>query len=205
MATGEDVYSLVIFANCCNQPVENVLHFRDDNSNGTTPQIQAEDLVTIWEADFESEWLDCLPDNYELIGYKARRVNNTGGPTFQKPKTGNGTRGDAGSSALGPCVISSYYDGTNWRSGRIFLPGIAEADITNNQPAAGLVAAVAALEVPLLAPQTGGGAPSTMQYCIFKPSAPPNQTNGAGFYFFPVQATFSGKMGVQNRRLRPTF
>src|SRR5258708_7185772 len=105
-----DVLEFSIVGSVAGEPTEVILHFEGDAANAADPTTLAEQAIpaiqTVWETDFVA----ALPDDYTLIGYKARRVNNTGGPTVALPVPGvTGGRGaNSVSSGQGPVVILNY-------------------------------------------------------------------------------------------------
>jgi hypothetical protein len=203
MAT-RDVHSLEIVGNLCNQPVENVLHFHADVTNEPNPLPTSHHLVDAWIAANQASFLDCLPNNYILIGYRSRRVNHTGGPHYIEI-TGAGTGGTqanaASNSAIAPVIISSYFDDDatpkfplgRWNSGRLFMPGIDDNNIDDNQMSVGLQANYTTFIGLLTTPLAGGG--NTFDFGVWSP--------GGSEFFTPVAFTVSLKMGIQGRRLKP--
>jgi len=105
-----DVYLLAAHYNIGNQPGMNVWHFRANEDASEQPDYAAEQLILGWKATLETPWLLCLPADVECIGYKARRVNNGGGPTVVKPQAASpGDRtGHFSAGAIGPCLIWGY-------------------------------------------------------------------------------------------------
>lgn len=197
-----DAYQLIIGANLAGQPVENVLHFDSGVEASPNPEDVNQLLQDAWDADFETPFLACLPDNYTVIGYKIRRVNNGGGPalvTIAAAATTGARGADAEDSAIGPCLISSFNNGVNWRTGKIFLPGVAAGDVVNNVIQAALIAAINTLIVEIEGPHVQGG--STFQYAVF--------AKQGGFAtkapFIPANTSLSVKLGVQGGRLKPIF
>lgn len=192
-----DVHTLEIYGSLCGQPTLGILHYESSVANSVNPLQQGQNLVTAWIASMQPSYLGCLPQNYTLVGYKSRRVNNTGGPHYIAASAG--TVGlvavDASNSALAPCVIFSYTDGTHWHSGRHFMPGIADTQIDNNALTAPAIALYATLNGLWTTPLANGG--DTFDFRIWSPK---------NNVVYPVVGeVVSGKPGIQNRRLRPTF
>jgi hypothetical protein len=198
-----DCYQMLIGANLAGQPCENVIHFVTDDSDNPNPQIVNNNVYDMWVADFETPWLDCLPDNYSLIGYKIKRVNNGGGPALVKVSNppGAGTRGaNADESAVGPVIISSFNNGEHWRTGKIFLPGVATGDIVLNVFQAALVTAIDALITELEGTHVQGGI--TFSFAIYaQHTVGVVEKRG----HVPAVVSLSAKPGVQGGRLKPVF
>lgn len=153
-----DVALLSIVGAVAGQPVENVIALQSDEANNAAPGNQAEKLITIWIATCKTAYLAMLPDDYKLKGFRARRVNNTGGPTAARPQDDPGTRGaDAVVSGAGPVLIGSYFDTLDWKSSRFFVPSIAAGDVVGNTFDAALVAACNAFAVFLKDPLPADG------------------------------------------------
>lgn len=135
-----DLYSVVLFGGICGQPVNNVLHFNGSETGAANPVQGGKDLNAYLgdgtgAGTYTKLFLDCLPQNYTLLGLRARRINNGGGPTVTTtftPIVGNRV-GDSDVSGIGPVGL---YHGTPglgvWITGKIFFPGVSNADIANN-------------------------------------------------------------------------
>jgi len=197
-----DVYQLGIYYRIGPQPGMNVLHFAEDTEDSPNPDVGAHGLCAAFVTQLSTEWLACLPDDVEILGVKARRVNNGGGPGISVPTSGLvGTRtGQFSAGAIGPCLIWSYAKiGGGWAAGRTFLPAVSEADIDENAFDATLIAAIQdvfdiLLAVPAL---TTMMPPMAYEFGIYSPTA--------GAFSGVEAAQVSGKPGVQNRRMKPTF
>lgn len=183
------------------QPGMNVLHFFANVGVGVTDVDSiTQDAIGAFVVDLESLWRDVLPEDVQIVGYKGRRVSPSGGPTVIVPASGVfGTRtGHFSAGSVGPCVIASYMQGDgDWRAGRIFLPGVSEADIQENQFDATLITALDALYDELLDFHVGPVVSQSWEYCIY--SRTHNEFSG-------VEAlTTSGRPGTQRGRLKPAF
>jgi len=118
------------------QPGMNVLHFLADVGVGVTDVDSITlDCITAFEGSIKTAWMNCLPEDVFLLGYKARRVSPSGGPTVTKvlTSTPGGRSGNFSAGSIGPCLIVGYMqtDG-DWKTGRVFLPGVSEDDIEEN-------------------------------------------------------------------------
>lgn len=193
-----DVYMIVVAGNLCGQPVENVLHYRSTGTAVPNPQVIAADVASAWDATVQPNFVACLPDNYTLVGWKCKRINNGGGPTVVRFPAGPvvGTRpSSANDSAVGPLIVISYSNGVRFFAGRIFLPGIGDADIDNNQMVAALLTALDTLNATLTANLVG--ASDNYDFVVWSP------THANSFDILAL--TPSTKIGVQRRRLVPSF
>lgn len=197
-----DIYALQLHYEIGPQPGMNVLHFAEDTEASANPDVGAQGCMAAFDTQIKTLWLDCLPEDVLLIGYKARRVNNGGGPGIVQPIAGEaGTRtGNFSAGAIGPCMIWSYQKfGGGWAAGRTFLPGVSEDDIEENSFVAGLIANIQALQAQLLTvpAMTTMMPPLNFEFGIYSPTHDAFSGAEAGHT--------SGKPGVQNRRMKPTF
>lgn len=194
-----DVHLLQIFMNVGGQFAENIMAFQGLLSSSTTPATDSLALITAWEAGNEALHAGCLAADAKIIGYKARRVNNTGGPTVAASRNISGARaGSVATSGVGPLLTFSYYypPKTRWRAGKMFIAGMANDDYTDNAPVAGLVAALNDFK-SALASSFGSG-----------PSGPWNMvvwSRKQKLAYMPTTFTISGIEGTQRRRQKPTF
>lgn len=194
-----DIYSLQMYYRFGGQPGMNVLHMESPLTSSTQPDDDARELIEGWIADIQDDWLACLCAGVTLIGYKARRVNNGGGPTVTQPISGAvGTRtGFFSAGAIGPCIVVGYNTGTRWRSGRIFLPCVSESDIETDVFSAGLLTALDTMCVHLTDSPMFTTADGAWEYGIWSSV---HET-----FSEAETAGVSGKPGVQNRRMKPAF
>ena len=192
-----DLFELVVLGNVAGQPVENVLHFEGDSDSMDDPIGATQALHDAWEADVQSAYLACLPDNYTNTGRRARRVNNGGGNTVVVTANDPGTRtGSSDLAVAGPCMIfPAPMGGGIYSTGKLFLPGVSSADVANGQFDPALKAAIQALIDILIAAIVSGGANFVYQVI----------SRATGLGVAPVVGSISLKPGIQNRRLRPTL
>lgn len=147
-----DVYQLNIAYQMDGEFMENVLHYQDTASGvSTNPEAQAGALVSAFQTSVQAAMLGCLPTTLQVLGYRARRVNNTGGPTYVLPTPALfGTAGIAGCVSTRLCALLTldYYEshtpfnpathrGPSWRHGSIYLP-IPNTWYVDNQFIAGV-------------------------------------------------------------------
>lgn len=197
----KDILSFQIFSAINTQPGLNVLHFRTvDDGPDPDPDSLAKAIITAWIATMEDLWLATFPATVALIGYKCRRVNNGGGPTVVLPRNENGARtGGMSATGIGPCIIWGYQKSTGgWAAGRTFVPGVSETDIENNRLTDDLLSALDDFITPMLnspaLPMSGTGGADFVIYSPTHTSASGVETGGV-----------SGKPGVQNKRMKPSF
>lgn len=193
-----DVYQLIVGGNVARQQVENVLHFEQAVVADPDPQIRAQNCVEAFVANWQAAWVACLPLNYLLQGFKCKRINNGGGPTYVAIAVG-GTAGtwasNANESVVSPVIVVPYSDGVRWHAGRVFLPGVGDSAIDDGVYDPVFITTVIALQTLMLAPSTSGG--DSFEYAIWSPK---NHVS-----YIPHTMHLSLKPGVQRRRLVPTF
>jgi len=191
-----DVALLEILGSVAGQPVANVIALQSDEADNANPGQQAKALIDIWLATANVAYLACLPDDYSQHGFRARRVNNTGGPSAALPNADNGTRGDnAIASGTGPCIIGSYFDTLDWKSSRLFIPGVAVGDLVGNVFDAALIAAVNTFKAFLIDPL-----PADADGHVWTPGV---WRRTAGEFSLLVSNSVSLVVGTQRRRYRP--
>ncbi len=124
------VYNLVLNYSSAGQFASNVLHLQFDDSGFGTTQQAAQALITAWLLANQANLMSILPTDVTLLSARSRLVNGVGGfEGFTLVTTGNvGTRTGATSvSGLSPCMIL-YPVANGTQRGRVFLPGVSEAD-----------------------------------------------------------------------------
>lgn len=198
-----DVLEFSIVGAVAGEPAEMILHFEGDAANAGDPVTLAQQAIpaiqTVWQADL----MAALPDDFVLAGYKARRVNNTGGPTAALPVAGiNGGRGaNSVSSGQGPVLILNYFDSVGvpnrWRTGRIFLPGIADGDLVQNVLQAGLEGALTTLLTHVGASTAADAGGHVWTHKVW---------SRKNLRVFTINGRIaSGVIGTQRRRLHPAL
>jgi hypothetical protein len=199
-----DIHELTIVASVADQFVENVLHFQNNVAASTQPGTDSASLIAAFQADVEPTWLACLADDYGLQGYRCKRVNNSGGPSVIVPRSGvPGSFGtNSVTSGQGACIISSYkyipsIGSDKYRTGRIFMPAIAESAIEENELQPGFITALQAL-CDLLAAELADGLEST--YGVYS-----RQTLSTVPFYVPDVIYPSSHIATQRRRLRPVL
>jgi len=192
-----DVYQIDVLGVVDGQPWAIVLHYESTVANTTNPLLAATHLVTAFRGDVEDDLTTLLADNCTITGYKAKRVNNTGGPQYLNPITpvsgGFGATCDVPS--ISGVVLSYYVAGGKTRSGRIFLPGLPNTAYITGAFQAGFKSSVDAFIAALNSTITSGG--DTFQFGIW---AAASTTFHLGS---PI--ALSGHLGTQRRRLLPVM
>lgn len=126
-----DVYEVRQIWDVAGEYAENVFHMQGAIPNSTTPADDASDLLTALDTATAGSLIPCIGDDTILVGYSARRVNNTGGPSAWNLTHHTGT---GGSTSLPPSngylITAPYYDPDaatpRWRTSRMFIPGVPE-------------------------------------------------------------------------------
>jgi hypothetical protein len=192
-------YSLIITGLSGPQFVQNVLHYRFDDSGFLTTKSAAAALQAAWDVANRLTWRQILPTDYTIKSYKGSRVDGGGGFEAFSPITAGGTAGTrAGTQSatgLNPVIVVAPFLETAPGRGKIFLPGISETDIEDGKYTEAYKTAVAGALVNLLddLTLTGGGGPTASYGWIKK-----NGTFVAG-----GKVWLSMNLGTQRRRMRP--
>lgn len=196
-----DVYQVNVIGSVANEYVENVWHFESSALNSVTPGADAAALLTALQSSVQTPFLACLPDDYELGGYKAKRVNNTGGPSAVL--LAGGAAGAIGATSAvsgeGAVITCGYFNSLGpsmrWRTTRIFMPGLPQDAISEGEFRALYIAAVQAFADDLVTPITAG--PNTLTYCAY------SKAMGHPYAVNPPQV--SALVGTQRRRFKPVI
>lgn len=198
-----DVHQLNIIGNVGGEYVENVLHFYSGIlASSATPELDAQDLINTWIADVQALYLACCPSDYSLGGYKAKRVNNTGGPTFVAPVSvlTPGTYATAvAATGVGPLITGNYYDAgavkPSWRTTRIFLPGQPLGSLVDDEWQAPMPARVASMcSVLNMTLSTG---PNQWAYAAW------SRAHAVDYVIVGMELSFL--VGTQRRRYKPVI
>lgn len=195
----DDVYVMDIFASVGNQFVLTTLAWQNGVSADPTPFDTADALVDTWITSNEPSWLACCPDDYALQGYHCKRVNNTGGPNVITPRPGTlGTFGHGSViSSAGALITAPYYDSGSmkpqWRTARIFVPGVPDTAVSENLFQAAYITALNAFIAALIIPLASS--PNLFTYGVWS-------RKEDAFYSCPdIQLT--GKVGTLRKRSKP--
>ena len=194
-----ETYEHVITGHLAGQFVQTVLHTIIDNTGSYSPYMVAEDLNNhfIQEDELLSKFLDVLPLEYVGSSLRTRRVGPTGGPTaIALSSTWDEYQGQLGSGIssqqVNPLIIWIPVNAPA-KTGRVFFPGVAEAQLDNGVLQAGVISAMTAFGNYMdagwtVAAGTGKGAVYRRATKVGDP---------IGFH------RVSPLIGTQRRRLRP--
>jgi len=198
MAT--NTYQLIFSGNESGQFVQNVLHLRMDDAGYTAALQAAKGLVDgLIAASREQDFLDMCCGSYSLNSIKCRRVSGGIGPewidTTVSGTSGNRS-GNSQSSSNGPVILLIPL-GAPRRVGKIFIPGISNADCDRGSILAATITALDAAATALLQPFTAsGGATPTVSWCI---ASSTNKADTVAIGGIDV----CREIGVQRRRQLP--
>jgi len=134
MAT--EAYSLRIGATLGGAWVENVLHYLVDNDTDLINWSMAARLCEAWDSTVKTAWLGTLPSAYVLQWIEARRSSVGGGRSWWIEYPNSSTFGSLGSTTGGlqTAPIIKLYPGLGTDTqGRVYMPGISEAQLVNNE------------------------------------------------------------------------
>lgn len=196
-----DVFQVNVIGSVAGEYVENVWHFVSTAINSATPGADAEAMLNALQGSVQTLYLDCLPTDFELGGYKAKRVNNTGGPTAVLLAAGAPGTGGAPSvvSGEGGLITFGYFSSLSakarWRTTRIFTPGVYLGAIVGNVLSGPYLTALQSFGDALFSSFAGGGA--TYQYCAYQ------RTTGHAYAVNSPQV--SSLIGTQRRRYKPSI
>lgn len=131
MATS--TYRLTISYNSAGQFAQNVLHYDFDDSLYSSTIAAADALNTSFNAHVSGDLKAALSVHTQILSYKSRKA--TGGGGFEAVLLGVttdvGTRaGDLSASGLAP-MIRFVSNAAPTVTGRIFLPGISDSDVSD--------------------------------------------------------------------------
>ena len=147
-----EVYRLTLTGLVAGQRWTNVLHWIGYPAGGADPFAGASQLVELVWTDLLPAYVACMPANSVVTNFGARRLLPAGGPSVYPNgfATEPGTRpSSASSSAVCPIISMPVYGqvatALRWSHGRIYLPGVGDADLTDNVYSIGLVAALDSL------------------------------------------------------------
>lgn len=191
-----DVIQLVIVGNSGGEFWECVQHWQTSVDSGADPVGEADQLIQ----GFIDSAMDAMSDIQSvdtfISGFKAKRVNNTGGPTVMRPlvPVPGAVAGEQINSASGYCIVSRYEHAAAWKSGRFFIPGIPETFIDGNHFTAPAIAAVATF-IGAMGSFSSGGFGFTYGTWSGK----------FNLFHAPTYIALSSKVGIQRRRLLPVL
>lgn len=201
MAYPANTFQLSIIGETGTEPVENVLSYHASSSSGDKLQ-DAGHLTEAWVAALEVLWLGCCPADYIIYGYRCRYVGPSGGPTYQviRASKPNGLRpGNSITTGSGPILTFPVFNsGLAHRpnsTGKIFVPGVGVADVTQDVFNPDLITSCNTFIAQLLMTLSSGGV--DFNFCIASRESP-----------IVIPATVGNcslLVGTQRRRMRPTL
>jgi len=191
-----DVHQLIIAGRSGGEFWETVQHYANDTTASANPVTDSQSLIDGFINNVQEFVLAAMSASTTIFGYKAKRVNNGGGPTVINPtvETPGEQAGDQLPAANAYCLTTRYSDGTNWRAGKWFLPGIPEAYTTGNGYTAPAIAAIADI---VIANSGFTESPRTWAYGTWSATG--------GVFYPPTYVNLSPKIGIQRRRLLPVL
>jgi hypothetical protein len=191
-----DVYEFIAQGTCAGQFWETVQHYQSNVDSSPDPVSQADNLITGFRTNVEAAMLDCLAGDVFITGYKSRRVNNGGSPTVMRPITpATGTvSGTSATSATSACIVSAFSHASKFHTGRWFLPGIPESELTGNSYSSTFIASAGTL---VGANASFSGGVNSYTFGVWSPKF--------SLFFVPAYVSLSPKPGIQRRRLRPVM
>jgi len=194
-----EAYECTLSGTLAGQFVQTVFHVNYNNGSSQPPFFAAKDIAEqlVAAGEFVVKFTDALTSTYDATSLRVRRVGPTGGPTAIVLAGGmsqsQGQR-DAGisSAQVNPLVIL-IPSVAPAKTGRIFIPGVAESDIDNMFIVSGLITALTDLIAYMVAGTTiaGGG----ITFAVLRRATKVGDPIDAG-YVSPL-------IGTQRRRLRP--
>lgn len=190
-----DVYQLTIVGQSAGQFFENVLHFKNGSTNDPDPVAAASSLIEGFVNTLQDSLLDCMCVDTSITGYKAKRVNNGGGPTVAEPQISvPGTvSGTSATSATASLLLVPFVRSAKFYTGKMFIPGLSESMLAGNVISPTLVTLLDTFSNNLASAFTSS--PYSWDYVIW--------SRTVSLPFVPFDINVSAKVGIQRRRLKP--
>lgn len=191
-----DVYQLVMIGTCAGEFWETVQHWEGNLASGADPVGAADALIDGFITTPQPSLREVLATDCFITGYKAKRINNGGGPTVLHPLTpvAGLVTGTSASSATSICIISWFQHLMKFRTGRWFLPGIPEASLDGNHLTAGAISDVATFIADM---SSIVSSPFTFTFGTW--------SGTHNLFHTPLYIAPSNKVGIQRRRLQPVL
>jgi hypothetical protein len=202
-----DVYQVQIIGENAGEQCENVLHFQGGVSSSSTPDADALSLISSLQSLVRTAYLTCVCSDYILGGWRAKRVNNTGGPEVSVVDSASGTyAGTVSSTQQCGLLVGPYYDSgaapppshakPMWRTTRIFMPTPPSTAIVDNDYSSVYSGYLSAL-CGLLNGPLGITSPGPWQYGAW------SRKETAFYSILTLQTSLL--VGTQRRRLHPVI
>jgi hypothetical protein len=200
MPTGK-LFQITVTGSLNGQFCQNILHYQFEITTTHTPYLDAAALGNAWTTDELDNWLSILPQSYETSSVRCAQVSDGGSATYTQTSGVSGMVGardaEISVTSIGPLLCFPAMLSRNV-VGKIFLPGIAEADIAYGFIDAGLQTAITTFLgnwVPAIT--ISGSTVGNAYYCVAN-AARDNWARPDGGYLSPT-------IGTQRRRARPVF
>ncbi len=184
------------------QFVQNVMAINWVPISAQTDFASAFFAATSFVTDLSDYYLACLPVDYIGSSVRAQVFSTT-----LYPNSGNVCTVQAGYNTLpgqrtgtlavtsiGPILVFPFEVASKPYSGKMFLPGVTEADVDNNRLSSGLLSALQSLGDALVNPITDGDG-NVWQYNIYSPKN--------SEIYPPVGQYVSTEVGSLRQRQRP--
>jgi len=192
-------YEVIISGHLAGQFVQNVLHWNVNDSGSGNVYQRTQDFANdlLVSGNFMDFWMAALPASYEASSLRCRRVGASGGPTYFAPAglfpSITGARSpDISSAQVSPLLI--WVPSSNpSKTGRTFMPGIAEDDLDLMQYGPSVITALLAVGTNFISTQTTG----TISYAggVYR--------RATGLVDILTGCYLSPLIGTQRRRLHP--
>lgn len=183
------------------QYFQNVMHYRIGESGTHSDLEYAKDLRDGWSAGTLSAFLDCLSSSTDLRSVRVKRVSPPGSPTsitLIGAGTASGTRGaNINDTSIGACLEWPVNLHGKNVTGKVFISGVADADIVNNEIAVGLGTAIDTLAGVMITPISLTVTGATARYTIYNRA---HQLDTE-----PTDHSIGVHLSSQRRRLTPVL
>lgn len=198
MPTGK-LYQLTLTGTLAGQFVQNILHYQFEETSSQSAFINAAAIGNAWTADEIDNWLSIISSSYIMSSVRCQQISDGGGATYTQ------TSGVAGMTGARAAEISVQTVGPliNFPAtvdkpvvGKIFVPGIPEADVSMGVIGSTLLGDLTTFLgnwIPAIT--ISGTVAGQLYYCVAN-AAKDNWARPDGGY---VSAT----IGTQRRRARP--
>jgi hypothetical protein len=194
-----ETYEVVWSGTLAGQFVQTVQHVKATIATPVNPFASA--LLIAQDIDgggINAAFMDCLPDVYTLTSIRVRRIDGGGGPTAiltggALAVTQGGRTGNVSSAQVNPVIVWIPTTSPD-KVGKLFVPGVSEADIDNMVLVAGILTAYQTFVTAWIAGGTLGGVDSYVG-AVWRQTALLTDVIFAG--------QVSPLIGTQRRRLRP--
>lgn len=195
------LYQLTITGSLNGNFCQNILHYQFEETSSASAFINAVAIANAWVQDQLTNFLSILPGSYYMSSVRCLQISDGGGATYTQT---SGVAGENGARAeevsvftVGPLLCFPAMVDTEV-VGKIFLPGVAEADIEYGILNSTLQTAIATFFGNFLpAINISGTVAGNAYYCIAN-AAKTNWARPEGGY---VSAT----IGTQRRRAKPVY